>query len=290
MERVPSARVGGDSSHNLDPKVVRGFGEEWRRFDQNELSASEHRTLFESYFAIFPWHRLAAKAIGADVGCGSGRWAKLVAPRVGCLHCVDASPDALAVAKRSLADVPNVDFYEASVDNLPFADGSLDFAYSLGVLHHVPDTRAAVKACVDKLKPNAPFLIYLYYALDNRPAWFRSLWRLSNAGRVVISRLPSSLRNAVADSIAAAVYWPLARFSRVLERTGVSVEGIPLAAYRRCSFYTMRTDALDRFGTRLESRFTRREIADMMADAGLTEVAFSDAAPFWCAVGVKMAR
>jgi len=49
----------------------------------------------------------------------------------------------------------------------------------------------------------------------------------------------------------------------------------------------MRTDALDRFGTRLEQRFTRAEITRMMRDAGLENIRFSDGFPYWCAVGFK---
>ena len=62
-----------------------------------------------------------------------------------------------------------------------------------------------------KLKQGAPFLIYLYYALDNRPLWFRAVWRLSNLFRIVISRFPAVLRLIVSQIIAALVYWPLAR-------------------------------------------------------------------------------
>jgi hypothetical protein len=49
----------------------------------------------------------------------------------------------------------------------------------------------------------------------------------------------------------------------------------------------MRTDALDRLGTRLEHRFNRAQIQEMMASAGLADVRFSDASPYWCAVGIK---
>ena len=61
---------------------------------------------------------------------------------------------------------------------------------------------------------------------------------------------------------------------------------VPLSQYRHNSFYTMRTDALDRFGTRLEKRFTKSEIRDMMLAAGLDEITFSDKS-FWTAVGIK---
>jgi hypothetical protein len=83
------------------------------------------------------------------------------------------------------------------------------------------------------------------------------------------------------------VYWPLARASGALERIGLAVDGFPLAAYRHHSFYTMRTDSLDRFGTRLEQRFTRAEISDMMERSGLVDIRFREAEPYWCAAGVR---
>ena len=49
----------------------------------------------------------------------------------------------------------------------------------------------------------------------------------------------------------------------------------------------MRTDALDRFGTKLELRYTRNEIEEMMISAGLIEIIFSNSTPYWCAVGIK---
>jgi SAM-dependent methyltransferase len=272
---------------NIDEATVEGFGDEWARFDQSELPESERRLIFEKYFSEFPWEAIGTRAVGFDAGCGSGRWAALVAPRVGTLHAVDASAKALDVARRTLAGARNVSFHVASIDALPFADGSMDFGYSLGVLHHMPDTKAAIAACVKKLKPGAPLLLYLYYAFDNRPRWFRAVWRVSDLGRRAISRMPYGLRFATSQAIAASVYWPLARSARLLERVGVPVDGLPLSFYRQRSFYVMRTDALDRFGTRLEQRFTRDEIRSMMTVAGLERITFREGDPYWCAVGYK---
>jgi len=272
---------------NIDPLTVAGFGEEWAAFDQSALDQQEHRDLFDRYFAIFPFEDLPPGAEGFNLGCGSGRWAALAAPRVGKLHCIDPSEKALTVARRALESCGNVEFHLAGADSIPLAPASQDFGYSLGVLHHIPDTAAALRDCVARLKPGAPFLVYLYYAFDNRPAWFRRLWRTSEAGRHLISRLPFGPRKAVTTAIAAAVYWPLARSARLAERVGIEVGNWPLSSYRELSFYTMRTDALDRFGTRLEQRFSRTEIERMMLEAGLTDVRFSEREPFWVACGVK---
>lgn len=271
---------------NIDIKTINGFGDEWERFDQSALAPEEHEKIFNTYFEIFPWHALPPNAVGFDMGCGSGRWAKLVSPKVGHLYCIDPS-SALEVAKKNLAENVNCEFYSASVDNNPLPNASMDFGYSLGVLHHVPDTQAAIISCVEKLKPGAPFLIYLYYAFDNRPTWFRVIWKLSDRVRYFISRLPFGLRYWVCQIIAFGVYFPFAKLALLLEKFGVDVTNMPLSAYRNYSFYVMRTDALDRFGTRLEKRFTRIQIQEMMERAGLERIKFSSGLPYWSAIGYR---
>jgi ubiquinone/menaquinone biosynthesis C-methylase UbiE len=266
---------------------VNGFGDEWTRYDQSELNEKELQDLFQAYFGIFPWEDLPPGAVGFDMGCGSGRWARLVAPRIGKLLCIDASHQALSVARRNLQTFDNCELVLGSFEALPLADGSMDFGYCLGVLHHVPDPQAGIEACVQKLKPGAPFLVYMYYAFDNRPPWFRALWRLTDLGRRGISRLPTHYRHYFTLPIALLIYLPLARFAAVLEAFHFKVDNLPLAAYRRRSFYTMKTDALDRFGTVLEKRFTAGQIEQMLHHAGLRHVTVSSTAPYWCCIGWK---
>ncbi len=272
--------------HGDREDVVHDFGEEWNRFDQSSLDEEEHLDLFERYFAIFPWDELPKNARGFDLGCGSGRWAQLVAPRVGQLHCIEPS-DALNVAQRNLAIHENVRFHPNPVEQWPDEVCNMDFGYSLGVLHHISDTQRGLKSCVDALRPGAPFLLYLYYALDNRPLWYRQVWKASDSARAVISRLPNSLKHGVTDAIATLVYLPLARGARAAEQFGLNVSNFPLSSYRHLSFYTLRTDALDRFGTRLEKRYTKEDIRVMMESAGLTQIEFHAGEPYWCAVGRK---
>lgn len=272
-------------SANRDDATIRGFGQEWTAYDQTKLTGDAFKEVFDTYFELLDFNALPPAAEGFDLGCGSGRWAAAVAPRVGLLHCIDPSSDALAVAKRVLQDRDNVIFHLASSDTIPLNDASQDFGYSLGVLHHIPDTSRALADCVRKLKPGAPFLLYIYYAMDNRPLWYGLIWRASNLVRRVIARLPFRFKNALTTIIAAAVYWPAAKIALAAERLGADVTHFPLGFYRSHSFYTMRTDALDRFGTQLEQRFTRSQIQEMMEAAGLTNIRFGSRPPFWIATG-----
>ncbi len=273
--------------NNRDEKTIDSFGSEWSRHDQSDLAEDEALRIFDEYFSVFDWNALPEEAEGFDMGCGSGRWSRFVAMRVAKLHCIDPSV-AIEVAKINLSGFANVTFHKAAVDDDILAPASQDFGFSLGVLHHVPDTVSAMRSCANLLKPGAPLLVYLYYAFDNRPWWFRAIWKVSDAVRRMVRALPEAPKNLVTDLIAVVVYLPLAYFSKLLELMGVSVQSIPLSYYRNHSFYTMRTDSRDRFGTPLEKRFTKNEIEAMMEEAGLGNITFSENAPFWCAVGYRI--
>jgi SAM-dependent methyltransferase len=274
-------------SRNADSTTIASFGDEWSRHRQDDLDPAELKRMWMAYFHIFPWDRLPEDATGFDMGVGSGRWARLVAPRVGHLHAIDAAAPALGVARENLAGQDNVTFHHATTDSVALPDESCDFGYSLGVLHHIPDTEAAMADCIRLLRPGAPFLVYLYYRFDNRPGWFRAIWQASDLIRRAIHRLPPRPKSLATDLIAFGVYWPLSRLAWMIAAAGADPSWLPLSHYRNHSLTTLRTDSRDRFGTPLEHRFTRTEIAAMMQRVGLIDIVFSDAEPYWVALGCK---
>jgi SAM-dependent methyltransferase len=93
---------------------------------------------------------------------------------------------------------------------------SLDLSMSLGVLHHIPVTRLAVKDVASKIKNGGVFLCYLYYRLENKPLYYRALFWASNSLRWVISRLPYRLHILLARIIARLIYLPLARLAKLI--------------------------------------------------------------------------
>lgn len=269
---------------NSDLKTVAGFGEEWNHFRQDH---EDLQLAFNQYFDIFPWQELPPDSCGFDMGCGSGRWASKVAPRVRRLTCIDASDRAISIAKRNLAEHNNIDYVCASLEETNLPPASQDFGYCLGVLHHIPDTQWGIKECAHLLKRGAPFLAYIYYRFDNKPHWYRFVWMISDKIRFVICRFPFSLRVLTTNLIAILVYLPLARTAWLLEKIGFNIENFLLADYRNKSFYFIRTDSLDRFGTSLEKRFTLDEIDSMFKEAGLKIRRVSSSTPYWVVLATK---
>lgn len=271
---------------NTDQNTIKSFGDEWTKYDQSKLSYEDSLRYFKEYFDIFPWKKISKDSVGFDMGCGSGRWAKHIAPKVKILNCIEPSK-AIIAAKKNLIEFKNICLIKGDVNSPGIENESQDFGYSLGVLHHIPNTEAAIASCVKLLKPGAPLLLYIYYFFEDRPLWYKQLWLFSNLFRKLISKLPRRLKYISADLIALTIYLPLARFSKILEKGSISVKRMPLSYYKNSSFYTMRTDALDRFGTPLEIRFTKNEIKKICERSGLVNIKFSDSQPFWCCVGYR---
>ncbi len=267
-------------------KVISSFGSEWKRFDQSKLTIIELNNIFKDYFKIFPWKLINKKSIGFDMGCGSGRWAKVVAPRVGLLNCIEPS-SAIKIAKKNLNKNKNVKFIKSPIEQIKLKPSSQDFGYCLGVLHHIENTQKNLNICTSLLKKNAPFLVYLYYKFDNRNFLYFLIWKFSDILRKGISLLPEVLKNFFSDLLAIIIYFPFARFSLILDKININVKNFPLSYYKNLSFYTMRTDSRDRFGTNLEKRYTKKQIKNMLKEAGLYKIKFSKHAPYWCATGFK---
>jgi ubiquinone/menaquinone biosynthesis C-methylase UbiE len=277
-----SSFISGDET-NIDSKTVKSFGDEWKAF--HDFSPREIQSIGDDYFDLLTFETSTFNVL--DVGCGSGRWALYLAPRVKFIEAIDPSM-AVWVAKDLLKQYSNTRITHASVDNLPFLDNSFDLVYSLGVLHHLPNTQAAIHDCFKKIKSGGYFLLYLYYNLDNRGFLFKLLFKTSNALRWIISKFPTSIKKVVCDIIATIVYLPLAKLSALVALFSTSFAShIPLSYYRKTSFFIMRNDALDRFGTPLEKRFSKTEIQQMLQLVGFTNIIFSTKEPYWHVLAQK---
>lgn len=278
--------IGTGDSENADKEVIDSFGEEWSKF--SAFNTEDLNKLGNEYFDILPPALLNKQASVLDVGCGTGRWSKILVDKVGGITLVDPSK-AILVADKLLERNDNIRLAKAYANELPFNDNEFDFVMSIGVLHHIPDTLSAMKECVKKVKPGGYFYTYLYYNLDNRGILFRFFFGISNLMRLCVSKLPARIKRFMCDVLAVTVYMPFVLLSRLLFSMGLkkAADKIPLSSYKDKSFHIIRNDSLDRFGTKLEQRFSKKEIQAMMENAGLKDIIFSPNMPYWHAIGVK---
>jgi SAM-dependent methyltransferase len=274
-----------NKDHNFDKKVIDGFGHEWSMFAY--LSDTTDYALdlqFSAYSQPIDFSQFDRDTdVAADFGAGSGRWTSRISKHFSLVYAVEPSKKAIDVLKERFLGAKNVRILSETIGSNSIPKNSLDYAMCLGVLHHVPDTRLGIQSIFDKIKPGGIFHCYLYYRLDDKPFLYRFLFSVITPIRWIVSRLPLFPRRVICNGIATIVYLPLVKLTRVIRKLGGDVSNFPLHHYADMPFVMLQNDALDRFGTKLEQRFDKAEISEMLHGIGfdLSTLQFSASEPFW---------
>jgi SAM-dependent methyltransferase len=224
-----------------------------------------------------------SKLVIADFGAGSGRWSYFFLPFSKKLYVLEPAKKAFEILEKRFPESTSLVLLNETIASNSIPENSLDLAIVLGVLHHLPSTEKALNSISEKLKTRGTVLGYIYYSLDNRPMYYKFIWRIADLLRKIIANLPEKLKFTVCEIIALFVYLPLARISLVLSKIKLNIKHWPLSHYSNLTFEVMKNDALDRFGTRLEHRFSKEEIIKMLIAANFdkTTIVFSPNEPYW---------
>jgi SAM-dependent methyltransferase len=167
---------------------TRSFGEEWSMFSRTQLDSYTGTTIsldrFRDVTQTEP-SELTGKQV-LECGCGMGRFIEVLAQAGAQVIGIDYSA-AVDAAFSNLSSYPNVTIIQADLYNLPFVTGSFDFVYSIGVLHHTPDTRKALHAIARSVKPGGRLAVWVYrkYRLFRPYRLYRLLLRRLSAEKVL---------------------------------------------------------------------------------------------------------
>jgi ubiquinone/menaquinone biosynthesis C-methylase UbiE len=266
MLRSDPAEGSSDPEAEVRRRTAESFAYEWEHFGQLR---EEWERNFREYLRPHEPESLRNHLV-LDVGAGSGRHS-YEAHRLGARVVAVDVGDAIHVARRNLP--PDVLTVQADAEELPFEDASFDLVMSIGVLHHLPDPRRALKSLARLVRPGGYIHIYVYWTPTQR--WHRLLLRLVSAARRVTVRMPRPLLRALCYPIAVTLFaifvlpYRLTRHAPGLERVAA---GFPLKAYADYPFRVCVNDQFDRFSAPLEWRFTADEVKETLLEAGFGEI------------------
>jgi len=148
------------------------FGFQWNHFSKTQLDScsgigiSRERLLTSTGW---DWSAMKGKRV-LDVGCGAGRFAEIALQSGAAVVGVDYS-SAIHAAHSNLSHFPHFEAVQGSVYELPFAAGSFDYVYCLGVLQHTPHPAGAFAQLARQLKPGGRITVDVYPFL-----WTNLLW------------------------------------------------------------------------------------------------------------------
>jgi SAM-dependent methyltransferase len=242
----------------------------WRRFGLREIEEGWEKDSAR-YLSLIPGELLGRLgSLGLDAGCGGGADLLRIAERGAEVIGVDLS-EGVESASRATAHLPNVHVVQADIHRLPFPPGLFDFAYSFGVLHHLPDPSRGFRAIAELLKCGAPLITYLYEDFSDRSAMERTALRVVRAVRRVTSRAPGPILLALCWVAVPAVWLAFSLPARMLLRP------FPRLAGRLPFRHTLRwpvlaSDLFDRFSPAIEWRFSSRGLVELYRTAGFQAV------------------
>jgi SAM-dependent methyltransferase len=269
--RLPESLVAAGTAPFTDEgNTQRSFGFEWTKF---AAMRPEWERNYWEYQAPFRSEFFAGKFV-LDAGCGMGRHLFHTGQHAQEAIGVDFSR-AVDSAFRNTRHLPNTHVVQADLCNLPFADSIFDYAYSIGVLHHLPDPTLGLKAVLPYVRPGGILRVYLYWDLSDGPRWKRVLLAGVTAARTVTRRLPHSLLHALCFPISVAAWATFVQPYRILSRlpaTRAFAETLPLKQYAGYPFGVLVNDQFDRFSAPLEKRYSATEVRDWLEAAGLMDV------------------
>jgi SAM-dependent methyltransferase len=184
--------------------------------------------------------------------------------------------------------LPNVHLVQADVYHLPIKPGILDFAYSIGVLHHLPDPEAGFRCLVPLLKPGGSLFVWVYS--KSRPFWNFCL----EAVRTVTTRLPKRVQKGMSFGSALVDYVLFIGPYKVAAAAPggkALLDRLPLQRLRLYSAYPFQVvyaDWFDRYAAPIRFYYDGRDMEGWLSRARLTRRTISPTGLFgWRAYGER---
>ena len=183
--------AGGIPRFVVQDGYAESFGDEWHRFRTVQLDSANGTMESEDGFRLKTGLGPAdvRGRLVLDAGVGAGRYAEVMARWGAEVVGVDLTR-AVDAAAENLRAQPGVHLVQADIFALPFRDEAFDIAYSIGVLHHTPDTAAAFRHVAATVKKGGQLAVYVYFA--GGVARY-----VSDALRVITTKLPRPLVYAI---------------------------------------------------------------------------------------------
>ena len=263
---------------SLGERTIGDFGDQWTAYTDNSGFYGSRALLDDVFGPLLDLDSLKG-AVVVDVGAGTGRFANLfVAAGVEKVIAIEPSR-AFDVLMSNTADVrERVECVHGDIEHFA-AVRPVDFAFSYGVLHHIPEPARAVAAMHAALKPGGRIGIWLYGREGNE-----MYVMLLSALSLVTRRLPHPLLVAVTW-----ICYGLAQLYLLACR----LFPLPLAGYFRKVFAKLTPDKrrltiYDQLNPSYAKYYREGEVRRLLEDAGFTGVRlFHRHGYSWTAIAIR---
>ena len=258
-------------------QTIKDFGKQWIKYHDNE----GYYGSIELFSDILSPHLKPNEIEGcrvAEIGSGTGRIVNMLLD-AGAKHVFAIEPsDAFEVLCHNIRQREKVTCLKITGDQMP-AYENLDYIFSIGVLHHIPDPSPVVEAAFKALRSGGHFVVWLYGKEGN------GLYlALVKPLRVLTKRLPHFMLASLVELI----HWPLVLYIKLCHYLPLPLRGYMLSVIAKMSPEKRRLIIYDQLNPSYAKYYTRVEAEKLLIDRKFINVRTHHRHGYsWTVIGTK---
>lgn len=269
--------MSNDMRNDAD-RTISDFGEQWGRYTSNDGYYASLELFTDICGPLLPLEKISGARV-ADIGSGTGRIVCMLL-EAGTSRVIAVEPsDAFDVLKENTAEYADrIEYIKDKGEALP-RDRNLDYVFSIGVLHHIPDPGVVVKAALEALRPGGRMLVWLYGQEGNE-----AYLRFAKPLRAITTHLPAPMLAGVSHLLNAVlgVYIVLCRFLP-----------LPMHSYinnvlAKFSWRKRFLVIYDQLNPKVAKYYTKAEAAELLEKGGFHDVRLHHRHGYsWTVIGTR---
>ncbi len=258
-------------------RTIKDFGEQWIKYSNNDGYYGSLELFSDVVSPFLKPEELRGCRVG-EIGSGAGRIVNMLL-EAGAKHVIAVEPsEAFEVLISNIIEPERVTCLKISGNELP-AYGDLDYIFSIGVLHHIPDPGPVVEAAFKALRPGGHLLVWLYGKEGNH-----FYLGLVKPLRALTKRLPHFILVFLVE----VMYWPLLLYIKCCHRLPLPLRGYMLSVLEKMSKDKRKLIIYDQLNPSYARYYTRDEAQKLLFDGNFEDVRVHHRHGYsWTLIGTK---
>ena len=258
-------------------QTIKDFGEQWLKYGDSKGYYGSIELFSDILYPFLKPGDIKDCKV-AEIGSGTGRIVNMLL-EARARHVIAIEPsDAFEVLYRNIQATEKVTCLKVTGDQLP-AYGDLDYVFSIGVLHHIPEPHPVVEAAFKALRPGGRFFVWMYGKEGN------GLYlALISSLRSLTKHLP----HFMLASLVEIMYWPLTLYIKFCHWLPLPLRGYILSVFEKMSPEKRRLIIYDQLNPSYAKYYTQLEAKKLLSDGKFVNIRIHHRHGYsWTVIGTK---
>jgi SAM-dependent methyltransferase len=263
--------------NKIQEKNIQDFGEQWSKYRNNEGYYGSKELFADIVLPLLNPDEIRNCKV-ADIGSGTGRIVNMLL-EYGARQVIALEPsNGFEVLKQNISSPEKVICLKVTGEQLP-ATGDLDYVFSIGVLHQIPDPKPVVNAVFAALRPGGRFICWIYGEEGNE--LYLSVIRPL---RLLTKLLPHNVLAALVWCLD----WPLRFYMMLCRNFPLPLRKYLISHLSKFSPEKRRLVIYDQLNPSYAKYYTRKEAKGLLVDAKFEDVQLYHRHGYsWTVIGTK---